>query len=63
MIGEEVEIDSHKTEFFSNEEIGRKTYYFVRRVMQDPVLADRIRKRATEIRAEEESAAIVVGCL
>ena len=34
-------------------EIGRKTYRFVRRVMQDPVLKARIQARAAELRAEE----------
>lgn len=31
-------------------EIGRKTYNFVRRCMQDPVLRQRIKARAEEIR-------------
>ena len=35
-------------------EIGRKTYRFVRRVMQDPVLREKIKARAAEIRAETE---------
>ena len=33
--------------------IGRKTYRFVRRVMQNPELKALIQKRAAEIRAEE----------
>lgn len=32
-------------------EIGRKTYNFVRRCMRDPVLREKIRARAAEIRA------------
>lgn len=31
-------------------EIGRKTYNFVRRCMQDPVLRERIKARAEELR-------------
>ena len=37
----------------SRENIGRTTYRFVRRVMQDPVLRERIQRRAAEIRAAE----------
>ena len=38
----------------SRVEIGRKTYRFVRRVMQDPELREKIKARAAEIRAETE---------
>ena len=38
--------------------IGRKTYLFVRRCMQDPVLREQIKARAAEIRAQQEG----VGC-
>ena len=34
-------------------EIGRKTYRFVRRVMQDPVLREKIKARAAEIRTQD----------
>ena len=37
---------------YSRLEIGRKTYRFVRRVMQDPVLREKIQKRAAEIREQ-----------
>lgn len=37
---------------YSRAEIGRKTYRFVRRCMQDPVLRAQIKKRAAELRAE-----------
>lgn len=33
-------------------EIGRKTYRFVRQCMRDPVLREKIKARAAEIRAE-----------
>ena len=36
-------------------EIGRKTYRFVRRCMQDPELRARIKARAAELRAEGSS--------
>lgn len=36
---------------YSRAEIGRKTYRFVRRCMQDPVLREQIKKRAAEIRS------------
>lgn len=39
---------------YSRLEIGRKTYRFVRRVMQDPVLRKRVQERAAQIRAENE---------
>lgn len=35
-------------------EFGRKTLYFVRRVMQDPAMRARIQARAEEIRANGE---------
>ena len=38
---------------YRRENIGRTTYRFVRRVMQDPVLRERIQRRAAEIRAAE----------
>lgn len=34
-------------------EIGRKTYRFVRQCMRDPVLREKIKARAAEIRAAE----------
>ena len=37
---------------YSRAEIGRKTYRFVRRCMQDPELRARIKSRAAELRAE-----------
>ena len=37
----------------SLENIGRKTYLFARRVLQDPELRKRVEARAAEIRAEE----------
>ena len=37
---------------YSRAEIGRKTYRFVRRCMQDPELRARIKARAAELRAE-----------
>lgn len=37
----------------SRHEIGRKTYRFVRRVMQDPEMRARIRARAEELRQSE----------
>lgn len=36
---------------YSRAEIGRKTYRFVRRCLQDPVLREKIKKRAAELRA------------
>ena len=39
-------------EEYSRLEIGRKTYRFVRRCMQDPELRARIKSRAAELRAE-----------
>ena len=39
---------------FSPYGIGRKTYDFVRQCMQDPVLRERIKARAAEIRANGE---------
>lgn len=36
---------------YSRAEIGRKTYRFVRRCMQDPVLRERIKARAAELQA------------
>ena len=39
---------------FSRWNIGRKTYRFVRVCMRDPVLRERIKARAAEIREEEE---------
>ncbi|MBR4289082.1 MAG: hypothetical protein IKT52_00370 [Oscillospiraceae bacterium] len=36
---------------YSRAEIGRKTYRFVRRCMQDPALREKIKKRAAELRA------------
>ena len=38
---------------YSRAEIGRKTYRFVRRCMQNPELRAKIQARAAEIRAEE----------
>jgi len=38
---------------YSRIEIGRKTYRFVRRCMQDPELKARIQARAAEIREQE----------
>ena len=38
---------------YSRAEIGRKTYRFVRRCMQDPVLRAQIKARAAELRAEK----------
>ena len=35
--------------------IGRKTYLFVRRVMQNPEYREKIQARAAQIRAEEEN--------
>ena len=40
---------------YSRAEIGRKTYRFVRRCMQDPELRARIKARAAELRAEGSS--------
>lgn len=40
---------------YSRAEIGRKTYLFVRRCMQDPELRARIKARAAELRAEGSS--------
>ena len=37
---------------YSRAEIGRKTYRFVRRCMQDPELRARIKARAAELLAE-----------
>ena len=37
-------------------EIGRKTYRFVRRVMQNPEYSAKIKARAAQIREEEASA-------
>lgn len=37
---------------YSRAEIGRKTYRFVRRCMQDPELRARIRARAAQLREE-----------
>lgn len=38
---------------YSRIEIGRKTYRFVRECMRDPVLREKIKARAAEIRAAE----------
>lgn len=38
---------------YSRWNIGRKTYRFVRSCMRDPVLRERIKARAAEIREEE----------
>ena len=40
---------------YSRAEIGRKTYRFVRRCMQDPELRARIKARAAELQAEGSS--------
>ena len=40
---------------YSRAEIGRKTYRFVRRCMQDPELREKIQARAAELRAEARS--------
>ena len=40
---------------YSRAGIGRKTYRFVRRCMQDPELRARIKARAAELRAEGRS--------
>lgn len=37
---------------YSRAEIGRKTYRFVRRCMQNPELREKIQARAAELRAE-----------
>lgn len=39
----------------SRAEIGRKTYRFVRRCMQNPELREKIQARAAELRAEARS--------
>ena len=41
---------------YSFAEVGRKTYRFVRRVMQNPEYRELIRARAAQIREEEASA-------
>lgn len=41
---------------YSRAEIGRKTYRFVRRCIQDPELRARIKARAAELRAEATNA-------
>ena len=41
---------------YERAEIGRKTYRFVRRCMQDPELRAKIKARAAEIRASGEYA-------
>ena len=38
---------------YSRLEIGRKTYDFVKRVMHDPVIREKVNQRAAEIRAAE----------
>lgn len=40
---------------YSRAEIGRKTYRFVRRCMQNPELREKIQARAAELRAEARS--------
>ena len=40
------------------ENIGQKTFFFVRRVMQDPVMRAKIKSRAAEIREEEARASV-----
>ena len=42
---------------YSRRNIGRRTYRFVRQCMRDPVLREKIKARAAEIREEEASAA------
>ena len=41
---------------YQREEIGRKTYVFVRSVMRNPEMRAMIQKRAAEIRAAEAAA-------
>lgn len=41
---------------YSRQEIGRKTYNFVRRCMRDPVLRAAIKAMAAELRTEEGTA-------
>lgn len=43
---------------YSRWNIGRKTYRFVRQCMRDPVLREKIKARAAEIREEESRAAM-----
>lgn len=38
---------------YSRLEIGRKTYDFAKRVMHDPVIREKVKQRAAEIRAAE----------
>lgn len=38
---------------YSRLEIGRKTYEFAKRVMRDPILREKVKQRAAEIRAAE----------
>lgn len=38
---------------YSRLEIGRKTYEFAKRVMSDPILREKVKQRAAEIRAAE----------
>jgi len=40
---------------YSRAEIGRKTYRFVRRCMQDPALCAKIKARAEELRAQNDT--------
>ena len=43
------------------ESIGRRTFYFVRRAMQDPSLRERIKERAAQIREKEAREAACAG--
>lgn len=43
------------------ENIGQKTFFFVRRVMQDPAIRARIKQRAAEIRKEKAQASVCAG--
>ena len=38
---------------YSRLKIGRKTYEFAKRVMRDPILREKVKQRAAEIRAAE----------
>ena len=55
-VGGEAAIEAMDSD--SRLEIGRKTYRFARRVMQDPALREKIKARAAEIRAQDTE-----GCL
>lgn len=46
---------------YSRRNIGRRTYRFVRQCMRDPVLREKIKARAAEIREEEVRAAALLN--